>query len=95
MLEVGFPAVAAFNKRKAEAPANRERLAEALRTIVGERAAARSTSCATASEAADADGAAQLERGRADRALKAEFDAEEFEAERDEATPRRRRMARG
>jgi DNA polymerase III subunit gamma/tau len=35
VLEVGFPPSAAFNKRKAEAQANRERLAEAVRTIAG------------------------------------------------------------
>ena len=37
VLEVGFPASAAFNKRKAEAQEARERLAEAVKTIVGER----------------------------------------------------------
>jgi DNA polymerase-3 subunit gamma/tau len=35
VLEVGFPPSAAFNKRKAEAQANRERLADAVRTVVG------------------------------------------------------------
>jgi DNA polymerase-3 subunit gamma/tau len=37
VLEVGFPASAAFNKRKAEANEARERFADAVRTIVGER----------------------------------------------------------
>jgi hypothetical protein len=37
VLKVGFPASAAFNKRKAEAQANRERFSEALRAVVGER----------------------------------------------------------
>ena len=37
VLEVGFPASASFNKRKAEAQEARERLAEAVKTIVGER----------------------------------------------------------
>ena len=36
-LEVGFPASAAFNKRKAEDTEARDRFADALRTIVGER----------------------------------------------------------
>ena len=36
VLEVGFPASAAFNKRKAEAQENRDRLAESVRTIAGE-----------------------------------------------------------
>jgi DNA polymerase-3 subunit gamma/tau len=37
VLKVGFPASAAFNKRKAEAAEARERFTDALRTIVGER----------------------------------------------------------
>ncbi len=37
VLRVGFPASAKFNKRKAEARANVERIAEAVRTIVGAR----------------------------------------------------------
>ena len=37
VLEVGFPASAAFNKRKAEATEARDRFADAVKTIVGER----------------------------------------------------------
>ncbi len=37
VVDVGFPASAAFNKRKAEASDARDRLAEAVKTIVGER----------------------------------------------------------
>ena len=37
MLEVGFPASAAFNKRKAEDTEARDRFADAVKTIVGER----------------------------------------------------------
>ncbi len=37
MLNVGFPASAKFNKRKAEAQANVERIAESVKAIVGER----------------------------------------------------------
>ena len=37
VLKVGFPAAAAFNKRKAEATEARDRFAEAVRAIVGER----------------------------------------------------------
>ena len=37
MLEVGFPESAAFNKRKAEDTETRDRFADALRLIVGER----------------------------------------------------------
>jgi hypothetical protein len=36
-LKIGFPASATFNKRKAEAKANVERLAESLRVTLGER----------------------------------------------------------
>jgi hypothetical protein len=37
VLDIGFPASAAFNKRKAEAAEQRDRLSEAVKTIVGER----------------------------------------------------------
>jgi DNA polymerase-3 subunit gamma/tau len=37
VLEVGFPPSASFNKRKADAPEARERFAEAVKTVVGER----------------------------------------------------------
>ena len=37
VLDVGFPASAAFNKRKAEAAEARDKLADAVKTIVGER----------------------------------------------------------
>jgi hypothetical protein len=37
VLKIGFPASAAFNKRKAEAAEARDRFAEAVRTVVGER----------------------------------------------------------
>ena len=37
VLKVGFPASAKFNKRKAEAQANVERIAESVKAIVGER----------------------------------------------------------
>jgi DNA polymerase III subunit gamma/tau len=37
MLRIGFPASAKFNKRKAEAPANVERMTEAITAIAGQR----------------------------------------------------------
>jgi DNA polymerase III subunit gamma/tau len=37
VLKIGFPASAAFNKRKAEAAEARDHFAEAMRTVVGER----------------------------------------------------------
>jgi DNA polymerase III subunit gamma/tau len=86
ILEVGFPPGAAFNKRKAEAEGNREQLAEAVRTIVGESL----RPVYVLLEGEDGEGA---ENG-ADRTLnedelieriKAEFDAREDGAEEDSA----------
>jgi hypothetical protein len=37
VLQIGFPASATFNKKKAESSANIERMTEALGTIAGER----------------------------------------------------------
>ena len=37
MLRIGFPASAKFNKKKAEASANVERMTEAMTSIVGTR----------------------------------------------------------
>ena len=37
MLRIGFPASAKFNKRKAEASANIERMTEAIAAVVGQR----------------------------------------------------------
>ena len=37
VVQVGFPVSAGFNKRKAEAVEAKEKLAEAVKTIVGER----------------------------------------------------------
>ena len=37
VLRIGFPTSAKFNKRKAEAQANVERIAESVKVIVGER----------------------------------------------------------
>jgi hypothetical protein len=37
MLRIGFPASAKFNKRKAEAPANVERMTDAIGATVGRR----------------------------------------------------------
>ncbi len=77
VLEVGFPPSAAFNKRKAEAQANRERLAEAVRTIVGE--SLRPVYVLLESDDGDGGGNGEPELSEdelIDR-LKAEFDAEE------------------
>jgi DNA polymerase-3 subunit gamma/tau len=80
VLEVGFPAGAAFNKRKAEAQEARERLADAVKTIVGERL--RPVYVLLEGDDEGAAGGAEpvlSEEELIDR-LKSEFDAEEFEA---------------
>ena len=84
VVEVSFPAGATFNKRKAETPENRERVAESLATVTGqslkptyvlldseseEPAQAEAPAPAAKDEAVDEE--ELLER------LKSEFDAEE------------------
>jgi DNA polymerase III subunit gamma/tau len=82
VLKVGFPPSAAFNKRKAEAQANRDRFAEAVRTIVGQ--SLRPVYVLLESEPED-DGAnggdPELSEEELIERIKSEFDAEEFEAE--------------
>jgi DNA polymerase-3 subunit gamma/tau len=80
VVEVGFPPSAAFNKRKAEVKANQDRLAEALRTIVGE-------SLRPVYVLIDGEDAANGDNGEAEltdeelvERIKAEFDAEESAA---------------
>jgi len=78
-LKVGFPPSAAFNKRKAEAQEARERLADAVQTIVGERLRPVYV-LLDADEAADViGGEAELSEDELIARLKAEFDAEEFD----------------
>jgi DNA polymerase-3 subunit gamma/tau len=81
VVEVSFPASATFNKRKAETPENREKVAEALQTVTGtglkptyvlldgEAPAAAPAPAAAADDKVDSE--ELLER------LKSEFDAEE------------------
>jgi DNA polymerase III subunit gamma/tau len=80
VLEVGFPASAAFNKRKAEAQEARERLAEAVRTIVGEHL----RPVYVLLEGRDEGGAEGAEPALSEeeliQLLRTEFDAQEFEA---------------
>jgi DNA polymerase III subunit gamma/tau len=80
-VEIGFPPSAAFNKRKAEAKENRDRLSEALRTIVGSRLSATYVMLEEEPEA-QAGEAARGEEPVEDSELverfKAEFDAEEL-----------------
>jgi DNA polymerase-3 subunit gamma/tau len=82
VLKVGFPPSAAFNKRKAEAQANRDRFAEAVRTIVGQ--SLRPVYVLLDSEP-EGEGDNGNDPGLSEEELieriKSEFDAEEFEAE--------------
>jgi DNA polymerase III subunit gamma/tau len=76
VLKVGFPAGAAFNKRKAEAQDARERIGEALRTIVGERLRPVYV-LLEGDEAGSVSGEGITEEELIER-LKSEFDAEEL-----------------
>jgi DNA polymerase-3 subunit gamma/tau len=80
VLEVGFPASAAFNKRKAEAQEARERLADAVKTIVGERLRPIYVLLEGDEEAAPGGAQAPLSEEELIELLRSEFDAEEFEA---------------
>ncbi|MEX2105292.1 MAG: DNA polymerase III subunit gamma/tau, partial [Solirubrobacterales bacterium] len=82
VVEVSFPASATFNKRKAETPENRERVAEALQAVTGQSLKptyvlldgedpGQEASEAPAAKDDDLDEEELLER------LKSEFDAEE------------------
>jgi DNA polymerase-3 subunit gamma/tau len=79
-VEVAFPASATFNKRKAEAPDQRERVAEALKTITGHDLKPAYVlldgEAETEEPAAGAGGDGVDEEELLDR-LKSEFDAEE------------------
>jgi len=76
VLKLGFPPSAAFNRRKAEAQEARDRLAEAVQTIVGER-------LRPVYVLLDGDEEAESEERLSEEELierlKSEFDAEEFE----------------
>ncbi len=80
VLEVGFPASAAFNKRKAEAQEARERLAEAVKTIVGERLRPVYVLLEGKDEAGPGGDEPALSDEEVIDLLRSEFDAEEFEA---------------
>jgi DNA polymerase-3 subunit gamma/tau len=75
VLRVGFPSTATFNKRKAEAVEQRERFAEALRSIVGSHL--RPVYVLLDGEAHPAAGEEELDEDELLEKLKSEFDAEE------------------
>ncbi len=81
VLEVGFPPSAAFNKRKAEAGEARDRFADAVRTIVGERL--RPEFVLLDGEDAEAAAEAGLSEDELVELMRNEFDAEEYAAEPD------------
>jgi DNA polymerase-3 subunit gamma/tau len=84
VLEVGFPPSAAFNKRKAEAQANRDRFAEAVRTVVGETL--RPVYVLLDGEPEDAgNGDTRLSEDELIERIRSEFDAEFVEGEADAA----------
>jgi thiamine pyrophosphate-dependent acetolactate synthase large subunit-like protein len=78
VLEVGFPPSAAFNRRKAEAQEARERFAEAVATILGERLRPAFV-LLEGDQAAEEAAERQLSEDELIQHLKAEFDAEEFD----------------
>jgi DNA polymerase III subunit gamma/tau len=82
-LKVGFPPSAAFNKRKAEAQEARERLADAVQAIVGERLRPVYV-LLEADDVVDVVGEeGELSEEELIARLKDEFDAEEFEETED------------
>ena len=80
VLEIGFPASAAFNKRKAEAKEARERLADAVKAIVGQRLRPIYVLLEGEEEVAAEVAEPRLSEEELIERLKSEFDAEEFEA---------------
>jgi DNA polymerase-3 subunit gamma/tau len=75
ILRIGFPSSASFNKRKAEAAEHRERFAEALRTIVGERL--RPVYVLLDGESQPQEEKSELDEQEILERIKSEFDAEE------------------
>ena len=75
-LEVGFPASAAFNKRKAEATDARDRFSEAVKTIVGERL--RPVYVLLDTDEAEPQQEAKLSEDELVDLMRTEFDAEEY-----------------
>jgi DNA polymerase-3 subunit gamma/tau len=76
VLELGFPSSAAFNKRKAEAQEARDRLADAVMTVLGERL--RPVYKLLEGDEGGGDEQRLSEEELIER-FKSEFDAEEFE----------------
>ena len=67
MLRIGFPSSAKFNKKKAEASANVERMTEAITVIVGARLRPAYELIEEDGDAEAPEKPAESERGREDR----------------------------
>jgi DNA polymerase III subunit gamma/tau len=78
-IEISFPASATFNKRKAETPEQRERVAEALETVTGEgiKPVYVLTEAEGESPEPDAGQGGKMDEDELLERLKSEFDAEE------------------
>ncbi|MGH2957320.1 MAG: DNA polymerase III subunit gamma/tau [Solirubrobacterales bacterium] len=87
ILRVGFPSSAKFNKRKAEAQANVERITEALKAIVGERLRPVYELVEDGGEDAVApgEGATPMDEEEVIELIKAKFDAREVGADEPES----------
>ena len=94
VLKVGFPASAKFNKRKAEAQANVERIAESVKAIVGERLRPVYELIEVDEDeaAAAANGAKPMAEEEIIELIKTKFDAQEVA---DEAEPEARESEAG
>ena len=80
VVEVGFPADATFNKRKAEAPEQARAVAEALEAVIGEQAAARLRAARRGGDAPEErrpPSDETIDEDELVERLKSEFDAEE------------------
>ncbi len=84
VVEISFPAAATFNKRKAETPENRERVAESLAAVTGQALKPTYVLLDVESEASQPEQAAapepkgeELDEQELLERLKSEFDAEE------------------
>jgi hypothetical protein len=81
VVEISFPAAATFNKRKAEVPEQRERVAEALQTVTGQSLKPTYVLLGGESAAPEEAPAAPRDDGVDEEELlerlKSEFDAEE------------------
>ncbi len=89
LLRIGFPAPAKFNKRKAEAEANVERMAEALEAIVGARLKPVYELIDGEPEGEEGEGATAMAEEEIIELLKSKFDASEVVAEEDDDETRK------